>query len=147
VILSAVRTPIGNFMGGLSSLPAPQLGAIVIKEAIKRAKVDPNEIDEVIMGQVVQAGVGQAPARQAMKYVGVPDHVNAITINKVCGSGLKAVAFGANAIKLNEVQIVVAGGMESMSLCLYALFQARTGYRLGDGKIVDLMVYDGLWDP
>lgn len=146
-ILSGVRTAIGNFMGGLSSLPAPKLGAIVIREAVERAGVDPGEIGEAIMGHVVQAGVGQAPARQAMRYAGIPDHVNAMTINKVCGSGLKAICLGANAIRLGETALVVAGGMENMSLGPYALPLARTGYRLGDGKIIDLMVYDGLWDP
>ncbi len=147
VILSAVRTPIGNFMGGLSSIPATHLGAIAIKEAVKRAGVDPAEIGEVLMGQVLQGGVGQAPARQAMRYAGIPDHVNAMTVNKVCGSGLKAICLGANSIKLGETDVIVAGGMESMTQCPYALPKARMGYRLGDGKIVDLMVYDGLWDP
>jgi len=147
VILSGVRTPLGNLMGGLSTIPATRLGAIAVKEAVKRAGVDINEIGEVLMGQVLQAGVGQAPARQAMRYAGLPDKVNATTINKVCGSGLKAVCLGANAIKLGEAEIVVAGGMESMSLCPYTLPGARMGYRLGDSKVVDTMVYDGLWDP
>ena len=146
-ILSAVRTAIGNFLGGLSTIPAPKLGAIVIKEAVKRAGIKPEDVDEVIMGQVVQAGVGQAPARQAMRYAGLPDNVNAFTVNKVCGSGLKAVMLGATAIKANEADVIVAGGMENMSLCPYALFKARTGYRLFNGELVDLMVHDGLWDP
>ncbi|MGB9668381.1 MAG: thiolase family protein [Thermosulfidibacteraceae bacterium] len=146
-ILSAVRTPIGNFLGALSNIPAPKLGAIVIREAVKRAGIKPEDVDEVIMGQVVQAGVGQAPARQAMRYAGLPDKVNAFTVNKVCGSGLKAIMLGATAIKANEADVIVAGGMENMSLCPYALFKARTGYRLFNGELVDLMVYDGLWDP
>ncbi len=146
-ILSAVRTAIGNFLGGLSTIPAPKLGAVVIKEAVKRAGIKPEDVDEVIMGQVVQAGVGQAPARQAMRYAGLPDNVNAFTVNKVCGSGLKAVMLGATAIKANEADVIVAGGMENMSLCPYALFKARTGYRLFNGELVDLMVHDGLWDP
>ena len=146
-ILSAVRTAIGNFLGSLSTIPAPKLGAIVIKEAVKRAGIKPEDVDEVIMGQVVQAGVGQAPARQAMRYAGLPDNVNAFTVNKVCGSGLKAVMLGATAIKANEADVIVAGGMENMSLCPYALFKARTGYRLFNGELVDLMVHDGLWDP
>ena len=146
-ILSAVRTAIGNFLGTLSNIPAPKLGAVVIKEAVKRAGIKPEDVDEVIMGQVVQAGVGQAPARQAMRYAGLPDNVNAFTVNKVCGSGLKAVMLGATAIKANEADVIVAGGMENMSLCPYALFKARTGYRLFNGELVDLMVHDGLWDP
>ncbi len=146
-ILSAVRTAIGNFLGTLSNIPAPKLGAVVIKEAVRRAGVKPEEVDEVIMGQVVQAGVGQAPARQAMRYAGLPDNVNAFTVNKVCGSGLKAVMLGATAIKANEADVIVAGGMENMSLCPYALLKARTGYRLFNGELVDLMVHDGLWDP
>ncbi len=146
-ILSAVRTPIGNFLGTISNIPATKLGSIVVKEAVNRAGVKPEDVDEVIMGQVVQAGAGQAPARQAMRYAGLPDSVNAFTVNKVCGSGLKAVMLGATAIKANEADVIVAGGMESMSLCPYALFKARTGYRLFNGELVDLMVHDGLWDP
>ncbi len=146
-ILSAVRTAIGNFLGSLSNIPAPKLGAVVIKEAVKRAGIKPEDVDEVIMGQVVQAGVGQAPARQAMRYAGLPDNINAFTVNKVCGSGLKAVMLGATAIKASEADVIVAGGMENMSLCPYALFKARTGYRLFNGELVDLMVHDGLWDP
>ncbi|BAT71462.1 acetyl-CoA C-acetyltransferase [Thermosulfidibacter takaii ABI70S6] len=146
-ILSAVRTAIGNFLGTLSNIPAPKLGSIVIKEAVKRAGIKPEDVDEVIMGQVVQAGVGQAPARQAMRSAGLPDNVNAFTVNKVCGSGLKAVMLGSTAIKANEADVIVAGGMENMSLCPYALFKARTGYRLFNGELVDLMVHDGLWDP
>lgn len=146
-ILSAVRTPIGNFLGTISNIPATKLGSIVIKEAVNRAGVNPEDVDEVIMGQVVQAGVGQAPARQAMRYAGLPDKVNAFTVNKVCGSGLKSVMLGSTAIKADEADVIVAGGMESMSLCPYALFKARTGYRLFNGELVDLMVHDGLWDP
>lgn len=147
VILSAVRTPIGRFQGGLSSIPATRLGAIAIKEAVARSGVEPAEFGECIMGQVLQGGVGQAPARQAMRYAGVPDHVNALTVNKVCGSGLKAITVGANSIKLGETDFIIAGGMESMSLCPYFLPKARSGYRMGDGKIVDMMIFDGLWDP
>jgi acetyl-CoA C-acetyltransferase len=147
VILSAVRTPIGRFQGGLSSIPATKLGAIAVKEAIARSGVEPGEFGECIMGQVLQGGVGQAPARQAMRYAGVPDDVNALTVNKVCGSGLKAITVGANSIKLGETDFIIAGGMESMSLCPYFLPKARTGYRMGDGKIVDMMIFDGLWDP
>ncbi len=147
VILSAVRTPIGRFQGGLSSIPATKLGAIAVKEAVARSGIEPGEFGECIMGQVLQGGVGQAPARQAMRYAGIPDHVNALTVNKVCGSGLKAITVGANSIKLGETDFIIAGGMESMSLCPYFLPKARTGYRMGDGKIVDMMVFDGLWDP
>ncbi len=147
VILSAVRTPIGRFQGGLSSIPATKLGAIAIKEAVARSGVEPGEFGECIMGQVLQGGVGQAPARQAMRYAGVPDNVNALTVNKVCGSGLKAITVGANSIKVGETDFIIAGGMESMSLCPYFLPKARSGYRMGDGKIVDMMIFDGLWDP
>ncbi len=147
VILSAVRTPIGRFQGGLSSIPATKLGAIAVKEAVARSGIEPGEFGECIMGQVLQGGVGQAPARQAMRYGGIPDHVNALTVNKVCGSGLKAITVGANSIKVGETDFIIAGGMESMSLCPYFLPKARNGYRMGDGKIVDMMVFDGLWDP
>lgn len=147
VILSAVRTPIGRFQGGLSSIPATKLGAIAIKEAVARSGVEAGEFGECIMGQVLQGGVGQAPARQAMRYAGVPDNVNALTVNKVCGSGLKAITVGANSIKVGETDFIIAGGMESMSLCPYFLPKARSGYRMGDGKIVDMMIFDGLWDP
>ena len=146
VITSACRTPIGKFMGGLSPLTAPQMGAIAIREAISRAKIDPAVIDECIMGNVLQGGVGQAPARQAAHYGGVPDTVGSFTVNKVCGSGLKAVMLAAQAIKAGDAEVVVAGGMESMSNAPYFLPGARAGHRLGHGKLVDLMIHDGLWD-
>lgn len=145
-IVSAVRTPIGSFLGSLSSLSAVELGAIALKEAVNRAGIDPKLIDEVIMGNVVSAGVGQAPARQAQIRAGLPPEIPAITINKVCGSGLKAVMLGAQAIKAGDADIVLAGGMESMSNCPYALQRARTGYRMGHGQLIDLMIFDGLWD-
>ncbi|OLD61619.1 MAG: acetyl-CoA acetyltransferase [Acidobacteria bacterium 13_1_40CM_2_60_7] len=146
VILSAVRTPIGKFQGGLAGLSAPELGAKVVAESIRRAGLDPKQIEEVIMGNVVQAGLGQNPARQAALRGGCDPRVAAMTINKVCGSGLKAVALAAQAIETGNSDIVVAGGMESMSNCPYLLPQARTGYRIGDGKLVDSMISDGLWD-
>jgi acetyl-CoA C-acetyltransferase len=146
VILSAVRTPIGKFMGGLSSLSAVALGAKAVAEAIRRAGIDPKQVDEAILGNVVQAGLGQNPARQAALGGGCDPRVAAMTINKVCGSGLKAVALAAQAIALGESEIVVAGGMESMSNCPYLLPGARTGYRLGNGEIIDSMIHDGLWD-
>ncbi len=145
-IVSAVRTAIGEFMGGLSSMSAPQLGAIAIREAVKRSGVDPAQIDEVLMGNVVQAGVGQAPARQAAIHGGVPDSVPAMTVNKVCGSGLKAVMLAAQAIRSGDAEIIVAGGMESMSNAPYFLPKARSGYRLGNGELLDGVVHDGLWD-
>jgi len=146
VILSAVRTPIGKFQGGLSGFSAPELGGKVVAEAIRRAAIDPKQIDEAILGNVVQAGLGQNPARQAALKGGCDARVAALTINKVCGSGLKAVALGAQAVQLGESEIVVAGGMESMSNCPYLLPHARTGYRIGDQKVVDSMIWDGLWD-
>jgi acetyl-CoA C-acetyltransferase len=146
VILSAVRTPIGKFQGGLSGFAAPELGAKVIAESIRRAGLNTKLIDEAIMGNVVQAGLGQNPARQAALKGGCDPRVAAMTINKVCGSGLKAVALAAQAVQLGESEIVVAGGMESMSNCPYLLPNARTGYRLGDQKVVDSMISDGLWD-
>jgi len=146
VILSAVRTPIGKFQGGLSGFSAPELGGQVVAEAIRRAALDPKQIDEAILGNVVQAGLGQNPARQAALKGGCDARVAALTINKVCGSGLKAVALGAQAVQLGESEIVVAGGMESMSNCPYLLPHARTGYRIGDQKVVDSMIWDGLWD-
>ncbi len=146
VILSAVRTPIGKFQGGLAGLSAPELGAKVVAESIRRAGLDPKQIDEVIMGNVVQAGLGQNPARQAALRGGCDPRVAAMTINKVCGSGLKAVALAAQAIETGNSEIAVAGGMESMSNCPYLLPQARTGYRIGDGKLVDSLISDGLWD-
>ena len=146
VIVSAVRTPIGKFQGSLTDLSAPQLGAIVVREAVKRAGVDPATVSECIMGNVVGAGLGQNPARQAALGAGLPSAVAAMTINKVCGSGLKSVALGQQAIQTGNSDIVVAGGMESMSNTPYLLPQARKGYRLGDGKLVDSMVHNGLWD-
>ena len=146
VIVSAVRTPIGKFQGSLSDFTAPQLGALVVREAVKRAGVDPNSVDEVIMGNVVSAGLGQNPARQAALKGGLSDRVSAMTINKVCGSGLKAVALAAQGIVTGNVEVVVAGGMESMTNAPYLLQNARKGFRLGDQKVVDAMVHDGLWD-
>lgn len=144
VIVSGVRTPMGRFQGGLSSLSACQLGSLALQEALKRAGLD--TVDEVIMGNVVSAGLGQNPARQAAIGAYIPVDVPSFTINKVCGSGLKAVMLAAQAIKAGEVDIVAAGGMENMTNAPYMLFDARSGYRLGDGKIVDAMVHDGLWD-
>src|SRR5215469_1226915 len=140
VILSAVRTPVGKFQGGLAGFSATELGAKVVAEALRRAGLQGNQVDEVIMGNVVQAGLGQNPARQAALKGGCDPRVAAMTINKVCGSGLKAVALAAQAVSLGESEVVVAGGMESMSNCPYLLPQARTGYRLGDGKLVDSMI-------
>jgi acetyl-CoA C-acetyltransferase len=146
VILSAVRTPVGKFLGGLSSLSATQLGAIVVRAAVERAGIDPNLVDEIIMGNVLPAGLGQNPARQAGLHGGLNNRVAAMTINKVCGSGLKAVALADQAIRLGEAEVEVAGGMESMSNAPYLLTNARTGYRLGHGQAIDSMIYDGLWD-
>jgi acetyl-CoA C-acetyltransferase len=146
VIASACRTPIGSFNGSLSSLPAPKLGAVVIDEALKRANVPKEMVDEVIMGCVLTAGVGQAPARQAAIFAGLPTKVECMTINKVCGSGLKAVMLATQAIKLGDADIIVAGGMESMSNAPYILDKARTGYRMGHGQLIDSMIKDGLWD-
>jgi acetyl-CoA C-acetyltransferase len=146
VIVSAVRTPIGKFQGSLSDLTAPQLGAIVVREAVKRAGIDANSVDECIMGNVVTAGLGQNPARQAALGGGLSSSVGAMTINKVCGSGLKAVALAQQAVQTGNSHIVVAGGMESMTNAPYLLQNARKGFRLGDQKVVDAMVHDGLWD-
>ena len=146
VIISAVRTPTGKFQGSLSELSATQLGAIVVREAVSRAKLDPKQVDECIMGNVVSAGLGQNPARQAALNGGLAPEVGAMTINKVCGSGLKAVALAAQAIQTGNSEIVVAGGMESMTNAPYLLPQARKGYRLGNSQIVDSMINDGLWD-
>ncbi|TAL66888.1 MAG: thiolase family protein [Bacteroidetes bacterium] len=146
VILSAVRTPIGAFMGTLSSFSAPKLGAIAISESIKRAGLTNDDINEVIMGNVLSAGVGQAPARQATIYAGLPVSVPCMTINKVCGSGLKAVMLADQSIKVGDTEIAVAGGMESMSNAPYLLFKARTGYKMGNGELTDSMIHDGLWD-
>ncbi|MBC7262161.1 MAG: acetyl-CoA C-acetyltransferase [Chloroflexi bacterium] len=147
VITSAVRTAIGRFQGMLSTIPAPELGAVVIREAVRRAGIDPAQVDEVLMGNVIQAGEGQAPARQAAINAGLPPSVGATTINKVCGSGLKAVMFAAQAIIAGDANIVVAGGMENMTMGPYLLPQARQGYRLGNGVLVDATVHDGLWCP
>ena len=146
VILSAVRTPIGRFMGGLSPLGATELGAKVVAESVRRAGIEPKQVDEAIMGNVVQAGLGQNPARQAALRGGLDSRVAAMTINKVCGSGLKAVALAAQGVTLGESETVVAGGMESMSNCPYLLKGARTGYRVGNQEIFDSMIVDGLWD-
>ncbi|MBK9333787.1 MAG: acetyl-CoA C-acetyltransferase [Ignavibacteria bacterium] len=146
VIVAAVRTPVGSFMGSLSSLKGPELGAIVIKEAIKQAGIKPEDVSEVIMGCVLPAGMGQAPARQAAIFAGLPDSVPALTINKVCGSGLKSVMLADQAIKCGDAEIVVAGGFESMSNVPYYLDKARSGYRMGNGTVVDGMINDGLWD-
>lgn len=146
IIASAVRTPIGSFNGGLSSLPAPRLGSIAIAEALKRAGVSGEDVNEVIMGNVISAGLGQAPARQASIFAGIPKTVGCTTVNKVCGSGLKAVMLATQAIKLGDSDIVVAGGMESMSNAPYLSYDARFGYRMGHGKLVDSMISDGLWD-
>jgi len=146
VILSAVRTPVGRFLGGLSALPAPRLGAVAIRAALDRAGVAPDTVDEVIMGNVLSAGLGQAPARQASIGAGLPETVPATTVNKMCGSGLKAVMLAAQAIQSGDADVVVAGGMESMSLAPYLLERARTGYRFGDAALVDAMLRDGLVD-
>ena len=146
VIISAVRTPVGKFQGSLKSLSATRLGALVVRSAVERAGLEPDQIDEAIMGNVVSAGLGQNPARQAALGGGLPPEVAAMTINKVCGSGLKAVGLAAQAIQTENSDIVVAGGMESMSNCPYLLPKARSGYRLGHGKVLDSMIQDGLWD-
>jgi acetyl-CoA C-acetyltransferase len=144
-ILSAVRTPIGKFLGGLSELPAPKLGAVAIAEALKRANVRPEQVEDVIMGNVVQAGVGQAPARQAALFAGLPDTVPAHTTNMVCGSGLKAVMLAAQSVRAGDANVVVAGGMESMSRAPYLLQGARQGFKYGNQTTVDALVSDGLW--
>ena len=147
VIVSAARTPIGSFGGALASVTAPKLGATAIKAALARAKVEGSDVNEVLMGCVLPAGQGQAPARQASIFAGIPKEVGAVTVNKVCGSGLKTVMLAASAIKAGDAEIIVAGGMESMSNAPYYLPQARNGYRMGHGQIIDGMVFDGLWDP
>ena len=146
-IVSATRTPIGAYLGSLSALKASELGATAIKAALERAKVAPDQVGEVYMGNVLSAGMGQAPARQAMRFAGLPDAVPATTISKVCGSGMAAVIAGARTIALGDADIVVAGGMESMSNVPYYLEKARQGYRMGNGTLVDGMIHDGLWDP
>lgn len=147
VIVSAARTAVGAFNGSLAGFSSPQLGAIAIKEAVKRAGIKPEEIDEVLMGNVLQGGIGQAPARQASLAAGIPDSVSATTINKVCGSGLKSVMIGEQEIKAGDAEIIVAGGMESMTNAPYILKKARNGYRMGNGELIDMMIHDGLWDP
>jgi acetyl-CoA C-acetyltransferase len=147
LIISGARTPVGSFNGALSSFTSPQLGSIALKEAVKRANVKPEDLSEVIMGCVLQGGLGQAPARQASIGAGIPESVPCMTINKVCGSGLKSVMLGAQAIMTGDSDIVAAGGMESMTNAPYYLDKARNGYRMGNGKIIDGMIYDGLWDP
>jgi len=147
VLLAAARTPIGTFLGSLSSVPAPRLGATAIGAALTRAGVAPEKVEQVLMGNVLQAGVGQAPARQAAIYAGVPVEAGAVTIHKVCASGLKAVLVAANDIRCGDYSVAVAGGMESMSMAPYLLPKARTGYRLGHGQVLDHTVHDGLWDP
>jgi acetyl-CoA C-acetyltransferase len=145
VIISAVRTPVGKFLGSLKGFTAPQLGAIVVRESVKRAGLKPEQVDEVIMGCVIQAGLGQNPARQAALHGGLPPTVSAVTVNKVCGSGLKAVMMAAQGIQLGDAEIVVAGGMESMSNAPYLIPKAREGYRLGNGEMLDALIHDGLW--
>ena len=145
VIIGAVRTPVGKMLGALKDFKATELGAMVVREAVKRSGVKPEDVDEVIMGCVIQAGLGQNPARQAALRGGLPDTVSAVTVNKVCGSGLKAVMMAAQGIQLGDTEIVVAGGMESMSNAPYLLPKARVGYRLGHGTILDSMINDGLW--
>ena len=145
VIVSAVRLPNGKFLGSLKSLPAPELGAKVVREAVSRAGIDPRLVDECIMGNVVSAGTGQAPARQAALKGGLSDHVASLTINKVCGSGLKAVMLAAQGIATGDIDIAVAGGMESMSNCPYMLTRAREGFRIGHAEVIDSMIHDGLW--
>ena len=146
IIASAVRTPIGSFNGCLSALTAPQLGSIAIKEALNRTNISLEDVSEVVMGNVISSGLGQAPARQAAIFAGLPKFVGCTTINKVCGSGLKAVMMATQSIKLGDSNIVVAGGMESMSNAPYLLYKARFGYRMGNGEIIDSMIKDGLWD-
>src|SRR4030095_7120549 len=146
-IVSAVRIPTGKFLGTLKDFTAPELGAMVVREAVRRAGVDPAAVDECIMGNVVSGGVGQAPARQAALNGGLADHVAALTVNKVCGSGLKAVMLAQQGIQTGDIEIAVAGGMESMSNCPYLLPRVREGLRMGDGKVIDSMIHDGLWCP
>lgn len=147
VIVSAVRTPVGKFMGSLKGFKATELGSMVVRAAIERAGLEANEIDEVIMGNVISAGLGQNPARQAAINAGLPPSVSALTINKVCGSGLKAVMLAAQAIQAGDAQIVIAGGMESMTNAPYLVPKAREGYRLGHGQVLDAIIQDGLWCP
>ena len=145
VIISAARTPVGKFLGSLKGFPATELGAIAVRESVRRAGVKPEDVDEVIMGCVIQAGLGQNPARQAALRGGLSTSVSAVTVNKVCGSGLKAVMMAAQGVRLGDTEVVVAGGMESMSNAPYLIPNAREGYRLGNGELVDAMIHDGLW--
>lgn len=147
VVVGYARTPIGSFQGALASLTAPQLGAHAIREALVRSRVKPEQVSEVIMGNVLSAGVGQAPARQAMLGAGIPNSVPALTINKVCGSGMKAIMLGAQSLLTGESSVVVAGGQESMSNAPYLMPAARNGFRMGNAQVVDSMIHDGLWDP
>ena len=146
VLAGACRTAIGKFGGSLANTPAVELGALVIKEAVRRAGIKPEDVDEVLMGNVLQAGLGQSPARQAAIKAGLPESVPALTVNNVCGSGLKCVNLAADMIAAGDADVMVVGGMENMSLAPYALPNARFGYRMNDGKVVDVMVNDGLWD-
>src|SRR5580765_7697775 len=145
VIVSAVRTPTGKFLGSLKDFTAPALGALVVKEAVCRARIDPKYVTDCIMGNVVSAGLGQAPARQAALHGGLDPTVAALTINKVCGSGLKAVMLAAQGIATGDIDVAVVGGMESMSNCPYLLTRVREGLRMGDGTVVDVLIRDGLW--
>src|SRR5882757_7429264 len=146
VIVSGARTPIGSFQGSLASVTAPKLGAVAIRAALERARVPGDAVGEVYMGCVLPAGQGQAPARQASIHAGIPSSVGAVTVNKVCGSGLKAVVLGGNAIAVGEHDLVVAGGMESMTNAPYLIPKAREGLRIGHGQLIDSMIQDGLWD-
>ena len=146
VILSAVRTPIGRFQGTLAHMSAPQIGAVAVKAAVARAGIEPWQVDEVILGNVLQGGLGQNPARQAALAAGIPDTVSPFTVNKVCGSGMKCAMLATQAIRLGDADVIVAGGMESMTNAPYMIPKARDGLRLGDGKLIDMMVHDGLWD-
>jgi acetyl-CoA C-acetyltransferase len=147
VVVGMARTPFGSFQGALSTVPAPKLGAIAIEAALKRSELKPNQVSEVIMGNVLTAGEGQAPARQASIFSGIPNTVPALTVNKVCGSGMKAVMLGVQSILLGDSEVVVAGGMENMSLAPFILNQARSGFRMGNQSLLDSMILDGLWDP
>ena len=144
-LLSAARTPIGKYLGALADVPAPRLGAVALAEALRRANAAPDQVDEVIVGNVIQAGLGQNPARQAALLAGLPDSIVAFTVNKVCGSGLKAVMLAAQAVRAGDAELILAGGMESMSRAPHLLFGARTGWKYGDQKAVDAMIHDGLW--
>jgi acetyl-CoA C-acetyltransferase len=146
VILGGARTPVGSFQGALASVPAPRLGAVAVAEAVRRAGIAPEAVDEAILGCVLQGGLGQAPARQAVIFAGLPQKVECVTLHKVCGSGLKSIMVAAQGIAVGDADVVVAGGMENMSLTPYYLFNARNGYRMGHGQLVDGMIHDGLWD-